>query len=60
MRFIMRFIMVLTSKKLPDDIKNGIRKRPDRTRSLRLCNVEPSNGSAPHTKTYSTTPSDFK
>lgn len=44
----------------PDDMKNGIRKRPDRTRSRSDCSVEPSKGNAPHTRTYSTTPSDWK
>lgn len=43
---------------LPDDIKKGIRNRPDRTRSRNDCNVDPSNGSAPQTSTYSTTPND--
>lgn len=38
--------------------KNGIRNLPDKTRSLKDCNVDPSNGSAPQTKTYKTTPSD--
>lgn len=45
--------------KLPVDIKNGILKRPERTRSRSDCNVEPSNGKAPQTSTYSTTPSDW-
>lgn len=33
-----------------------MRNRPDRTRSRRACKVAPSNGKAPHTKTYRTTP----
>lgn len=41
---------------LPVDMKNGILNRPSRTRDRRLCNVLPSNGKAPHTRTYSTTP----
>lgn len=45
---------------IPVDIKNGMRNRPDSTRSRSDCNVEPSNGSAPQTNTYSTTPSDCK
>jgi len=41
---------------LPVLIKYGIRNRPDNTLSLNECNVLPSNGSAPQTNTYSTTP----
>jgi len=41
---------------LPVDMKKGTLKRPSRTRDRRSCNVLPSNGNAPHTKTYSTTP----
>lgn len=44
---------------LPELIKNGIRKRPERTRSRNDCSVDPSNGNAPQTRTYRTTPSDF-
>lgn len=40
-------------------MKNGIRKRPERTLSRNDCKVDPSNGSAPHTRTYNTTPSDL-
>jgi hypothetical protein len=36
----------------------GIWNLPDRTLSLSDWRVEPSNGSAPHTSTYKTTPSD--
>lgn len=43
---------------LPELMKNGIRNRPDKTLSRKDCNVEPSNGKAPQTSTYSTTPSD--
>lgn len=43
---------------LPDDIKKGIRNRPDKTRSRNDCNVDPSKGRAPQTRTYSTTPND--
>ena len=42
--------------RVPDDMKNGIRKRPEMTRSRRMCSVSPSNGRPPHTSTYSTTP----
>lgn len=45
-------------KNSPELIKNGIRKRPDSTRSRSDCNVEPSNGNAPQTSTYNTTPND--
>lgn len=44
----------------PDDIKKGIRKRPDKTRSRNDCNVDPSKGKAPQTRTYKTTPNDCK
>lgn len=40
----------------PELIKYGILKRPLRTLSRRLWRVEPSNGKAPQTNTYSTTP----
>ena len=40
-------------------MKNGIRKRPDKTLSRRDCKVDPSKGSAPQTRTYNTTPSDY-
>lgn len=43
---------------LPVLMKNGILKRPDKTRSRNDWSVDPSNGSAPHTSTYRTTPSD--
>ena len=33
-----------------------MRNRPDRTRSRNACNVAPSNGRAPQTRTYNTTP----
>lgn len=46
------------TKNSPDDIKKGIRKRPDSTLSRNDCNVDPSKGSAPQTSTYKTTPSD--
>lgn len=36
---------------LPVLIKKGIRKRPDKTLSLKDCNVAPSNGKAPQTRT---------
>lgn len=39
-------------------MKKGIRNRPDNTLSRSDCNVDPSNGNAPQTNTYSTTPSD--
>lgn len=41
---------------LPCDMKNGIRNLPETTILLRSCNVVPSNGKAPQTKTYKTTP----
>ena len=41
---------------IPVDIKNGILNLPSRTRERKLCKVLPSNGSAPHTSTYNTTP----
>lgn len=41
---------------LPCDIKNGIRNLPETTILRRSCNVVPSNGKAPQTKTYKTTP----
>lgn len=44
----------------PELIKNGIRKRPDKTLSRKDCNVDPSKGKAPQTRTYKTTPSDYK
>ena len=37
-------------------MKNGILNLPDKTLSLRDCKEAPSNGSAPQTKTYKTTP----
>lgn len=40
----------------PVDIKKGILNRPSKTRERKLCSVLPSNGKAPHTSTYSTTP----
>lgn len=43
---------------LPVLIKNGILNRPDKTRSRNDCSVDPSNGSAPQTSTYNTTPND--
>ena len=45
---------------LPEVIKKGILNRPDRTLSRSDCNVEPSNGNAPQTRTYRTTPKDCK
>lgn len=33
-----------------------MRNLPDKTLSRRMCKVGPSNGSAPQTKTYNTTP----
>lgn len=42
------------------DIKNGILNRPDKTLSRTDCNDDPSNGKAPQTRTYNTTPSDCK
>lgn len=44
--------------RLPDDIQNGIRNLPDKTLSRSDCSVDPSNGKAPQTRTYSTTPKD--
>lgn len=41
---------------LPVDIKKGTLNRPSRTRDRRSCNVLPSNGNAPQTNTYNTTP----
>lgn len=41
---------------LPCDIKYGIRNRPETTMLLSACRVAPSKGSAPHTRTYRTTP----
>lgn len=35
-----------------------MRKRPDKTLSRNDCNVDPSNGNAPQTSTYNTTPND--
>ena len=43
---------------LPEDMKNGMRNLPERTRSLKAGKVAASKGRAPHTKTYSTTPRD--
>lgn len=43
----------------PELMKNGILNLPDNTRSRNDCNVDPSNGSAPQTSTYNTTPSDW-
>ena len=37
-------------------MKKGILNLPDSTLSLNWCRVGPSNGSAPHTRTYRTTP----
>lgn len=42
--------------KLPVDMKNGTRNFPESTLDLRLCSELPSNGKAPQTSTYSTTP----
>ena len=50
----------LIVKNKPDDMKKGMRNLPDRTRSLRAGKVAASNGKAPHTSTYRTTPSDWK
>lgn len=41
---------------LPVDMKKGMRNLPLSTRARRFCRVLPSNGRAPHTSTYSTTP----
>lgn len=41
---------------IPVLMKYGIRNLPDKTLSLNECNVLPSNGRAPHTNTYKTTP----
>lgn len=41
-------------------MKNGILNLPDNTRSRNDCNVDPSKGNAPHTRTYKTTPSDYE
>lgn len=41
---------------LPVDMKKGIRNLPLRTRARKFCRVLPSNGRAPHTNTYNTTP----
>lgn len=41
---------------LPVDMKKGMRNLPLRTRARRFCRVLPSNGRAPHTNTYNTTP----
>lgn len=41
---------------LPVDMKKGIRNLPLRTRARKFCRVLPSNGKAPHTNTYNTTP----
>ena len=49
---------MLRSIFLPDDMKNGIRNLPERTRSLNAGRVDASNGRAPHTNTYKTTPRD--
>lgn len=40
----------------PCDMKNGILNLPETTILRRSCNVAPSNGNAPHTSTYNTTP----
>ena len=45
---------------LPVDMKKGMRNLPERTRSLNAGSVDASNGRAPQTKTYNTTPSDYK
>ena len=49
---------MLRSIFLPDDMKNGIRNLPESTRSLKAGKVDASNGRAPHTNTYKTTPRD--
>lgn len=41
---------------LPADIKNGILNFPETTTDLNNCIVGPSNGRAPQTNTYKTTP----
>lgn len=41
---------------LPSDMKKGILKRPSVTLCLSAGRLSPSNGSEPHTNTYSTTP----
>lgn len=51
-------IYILFFSNSPELMKNGIRNRPDNTRSRSDCNVDPSKGNAPQTSTYKTTPSD--
>lgn len=41
---------------LPADIKNGILNFPEITTERSSCIVGPSNGNAPQTNTYKTTP----
>lgn len=41
---------------LPADIKNGILNFPEITTERNNCIVGPSNGNAPQTNTYKTTP----
>ena len=40
----------------PEDMKKGILNLPESTRSLSAWRLQASNGRAPHTITYSTTP----
>ena len=41
-------------------MKNGTRNFPERILALSMCRVLPSNGRAPHTNTYNTTPKLWK
>lgn len=46
----------IINKSKPCDMKNGMRNLPATTMERRSCSVFPSNGNAPQTRTYKTTP----
>ena len=54
--FLILFIKCVIN--LPELMKKGILNLPDNTLSRNDCNVDPSKGNAPQTRTYKTTPSD--
>lgn len=58
--YLLFHCLQVTAKTLPVDIKNGIRNLPERTRSRKAWRLCPSNGRAPHTSTYKTTPRLWK
>lgn len=51
---------IVIGSEIPSDMKKGILNLPCRTRSLSICKLVPSNGRAPQTSTYSTTPRLWK